>query len=481
MNNTLLCDYYELTMANGYFKTGIKDRTVYFDMFFRHIPDNGGYAVFAGLEQLIDYIENLKFTNDDIAFLRSKNLFDDEFLDYLKNFRFSGDIWSVPEGTPVFPNEPLITVRANALEAQFIETYLLNIINHQSLIATKASRICDAAQGREVSEFGARRAHGADAAVLGARAAYIGGCSSTSCTMTDKLYGVPAGGTMAHSWVQMFDDEYTAFKTYCSLYPDSTTLLVDTYDTLKSGVPNAIKAIKEILIPKGAKHYAIRLDSGDIAYLSRKARKMLDEAGLYNCRIVASNALDEYLIRDLIMQGAEIDMFGVGERMITAKSDAVFDGVYKLAAVEQGGEIIPKIKISENHTKITNPHFKSLYRILDNKTGKAIADYICVHDEQPKGELKLFDPIMTWKSKLVSDYTAVNLKKEIIIKGKTVYKKPALPEIKEYCKRQKELIWDEVKRFENPHSYYVDMSQKLWDIKQSLLDKNRGKTERNRL
>ena len=380
-NLSLLCDYYELTMSNGYFKKGMADRIAYFDVFFRTVPDGGGFAVAAGLEQVVDYINNLHFSDDDIDYLRSKGIFDEAFLEYLSDFHFTGDIYAVPEGTPVFPGEPILTVKAPVIEAQLIETYLLLAINHQSLVATKANRIVRAANGRAVLEFGSRRAQGADGAVIGARAAYIGGCKGTACTLTDKLYGVPASGTMAHSWVQMFDTEYEAFKTYCELYPQNATLLVDTYNTLKSGVPNAIRAFKEVLLPKGITNFGIRLDSGDISYLSKKARKMLDEAGLEQCKIVASNSLDEHLICDLMIQGAKIDVFGVGERLITSSSTPVFGGVYKLVAVEnEDGEIIPKIKVSENVSKITNPHFKKVYRYYDNESKKAIADELCVYD-----------------------------------------------------------------------------------------------------
>ena len=472
MNYTLLCDFYELTMANGYFKTGMSEQICYFDVFFRTVPDGGGFAIAAGLEQVIEYIENLRFDDEDIDFLRSKDTFSEEFLSYLKGFRFTGDIWAVPEGTPIFPGEPFMTVRAPAIEAQFIETYLLLTLNHQSLIATKSNRIVRAAGGRPVSEFGSRRAQGSDGAVLGARAAYIAGCTGTACTLADQMYGSPAGGTMAHSWIQMFPDEYTAFKTYCELYPHSATLLVDTYNVLKSGVPNAIRAFKEVLLPQGITKCAIRLDSGDLTYLSRKARKMLDAAGLTECSIVASNSLDEYIIRDLLLQGAQIDSFGVGERLITSKSEPVFGGVYKLAAVEdKEGNIIPKIKVSENPAKITNPHFKKVYRIFENETGKAMADLICVHDEviDPSQPLELFDPEATWKRKTVTDFTAVELLVPIFQGGKLVYQSPSITEMRAYCAAQIDLQWDEVKRFENPHNYYVDLSQKLWDIKHELL------------
>ena len=377
LNMTMLCDFYELTMGNGYFESGYKDHITYFDVFFRRVPDGGGFAIAAGLEQLIDYIENLHFSPEDIAYLRGRNLFSEEFLSYLEDFHFTGDIYAMPEGTPVFPREPMVIVRAKAIEAQLIETFTLLTINHQSLIATKANRIARAARGRTVLEFGSRRAQGADAAIIGARAAYIGGVAGTACTISDQIYGVPAGGTMAHAWVQMFDSEYDAFKTYCQIYPHNATLLVDTYNTLKSGVPNAIRAFNEVLKPMGITKCGIRLDSGDMAYLTRKARKMLDEAGWTECQISVSNSLDEYLIQDLLLQDAKIDLFGVGERMITAKSEPVFGGVYKLAAVEdQQGNITPKIKISENVEKITIPHFKKVYRFYGNDTGKAIADYM---------------------------------------------------------------------------------------------------------
>lgn len=471
-NISMLCDFYELTMGNGYFKNGFYKKTAYFDVFFRTIPDGGGFAIAAGLEQIIEYIKQLHFTEEDIEFLRSKKLFDEEFLNYLKEFHFTGDIYAVPEGTPVFPHEPILTVKAPAIEAQLIETYLLLAINHQSLIATKANRIVRAAQGRPVLEFGSRRAQGADGALIGARAAYIGGCAGTACTLTDELYGVPAGGTMAHSWVQMFDTEYEAFKTYCELYPDNATLLVDTYNTLKSGVPNAIKAFQEVLLPKGITDFAIRLDSGDISYLSKKARKMLDDAGLHQCKVVASNSLDEYLIRDLMMQGAKIDIFGVGERLITAKSTPVFGGVYKLVAVEnQQGEIIPKIKVSENTAKITNPHFKKVYRYYDKESGKALADELCLYDEtvSEKEPHTVFDPNATWKKKTLTDFTARELLVPVFKNGNCVYTSPELKDIRKYCSEQVELLWDEVKRFENPHTYYVDLSERLWNVKRKLL------------
>ena len=476
LNLTMLCDFYELTMGNGYFERGYKDRICYFDVFFRQCPDGGGFAIAAGLEQIVRYIRDLHFDPEDIEYLRGRNLFCEEFLQYLANFRFTGDIWAVPEGTPIFPKEPIITVRAPAIEAQLIETFLLLSINHQSLIATKANRVVRAAEGRTVLEFGSRRAQGADAAILGARAAYIGGCNGTACTISDQLYGVYAGGTMAHAWVQMFDSEFDAFKAYCEIYPTNAVLLVDTYNTLHSGVPNAIKAFNEVLKPMGITKCGIRLDSGDMAYLTQQARKMLDEAGWTECQISVSNSLDEYIIQDILRQGAKIDMFGVGERLITARSEPVFGGVYKLAAVEDAdGNIQPKIKISENVGKITNPHFKKLYRFYGNDTGKAIADYLCVHDEvvDDSKDLTIFDPDATWKTKTVYNYTARELQVPIFKNGELVYSLPSLQEIKAYCTKEVDALWDEVKRFDNPHTYYVDLSQKLWDIKYDLLKHHR--------
>lgn len=472
LNMTMLCDFYELTMGNGYYQAGLKDEITYFDVFFRSVPDKGGFAICAGLGQLIEYIQNLHFDEEDIAYLRGRGLFSEDFLSYLKEFRFTGDIWAIPEGTPIFPQEPVVTVRAPAIQAQLIETFTLLAINHQSLIATKANRIVRAAEGRTVLEFGSRRAQGTDGAITGARAAYIGGCAGTACTISDQLFGVPAGGTMAHAWVQMFDTQYEAFKTYCELYPNNATLLVDTYNTLKSGVPDAIRAFDEVLKPRGIKKCGIRLDSGDIAYLTQKARKMLDDAGWTECRISASNSLDEYIIRDLLLQGAKVDLFGVGERMITASSQPVFGGVYKLVAVEDAeGRVCPKIKISENVDKITNPHYKRVYRIFDKATGKAEADYITVWDERVDEErsLELFDPRATWKRKTFTDFKVRELQTPVFRNGELVYQQPDLKEIQAYCLEQVDTLWDEVKRFENPHTYYVDLSQKLWDIKQTLL------------
>lgn len=475
LNMTMLCDFYELTMSNGYFRNGMKDRICYFDVFYRNVPDEGGFAIAAGLEQVIEYIRDLHFSDEDIEYLRNRKIFSEEFLSYLRSFRFTGDIFAVPEGTPIFPKEPMLTVRAPAIEAQLIETYILLILNHQSLIATKANRVVRAAQGRRVLEFGSRRAQGAMGAILGARAAYIGGCDGTACTISDQLYRVPAGGTMAHSWVQMFNTEYEAFKTYCELYPTNATLLVDTYNTLKSGVPNAIRAFNEVLKPLGITKCGIRLDSGDMTYLTKKARKMLDDAGWTDCEISVSNSLDEYIIQDLLRQGAEINMFGVGERLITARSEPVFGGVYKLVAIEhEDGTVEPKIKISENVGKITNPHFKKLYRFYGNDTGKAIADYLCVYDEtvDDSKDLLIFDPEATWKQKTVYNFTAKELQVPIFQNGELVYQMPTLQEIRAYCRDQVETLWDEVKRFDNPHAYYVDLSQKLWDIKYDLLKNN---------
>ncbi len=468
VNYTMLADFYELTMANGYFKSGLKDRICYFDVFFRSIPDGGGFAIAAGLEQAVEYIQSLRFDEEDISYLRAKGVFNEEFLAFLEDFKFTGDIWAVPEGTPIFPREPIMVVRAPAIQAQFVETFLLLTLNHQSLIATKSNRIVRAAQGRPVSEFGSRRAQGPSGALLGARASYIAGCSGTACAMADQMFDTPATGTMAHSWVQMFPDEYTAFKTYCEIYPTSATLLVDTYNVLKSGVPTAIKVFKELGITSGG----IRIDSGDLAYLSVKARKQLDAAGLTGIKVVASNSLDEYIIRDLITQGAAVDAFGVGERLITSKSEPVFGGVYKLAAIEdEQGQVIPKIKISENPAKMTIPHFKKVYRLFDNATGKAIADYICTFDEEPDftQPLELFDPEATWKRQVVTDYTAKPLLAPIFRKGELVYDLPSMAELRAHCARQVDTLWDEVKRFENPHKYYVDLSPNLWNIRAQLL------------
>ena len=467
----MLTDFYEITMANGFFSTGNGSRTVYFDMFFRTIPDGGGVAIIAGVEQVINYLKSLTFTDEDIDYLRQKGMFNEEFLDYLRHFKFSCDVWAIPEGTPVFPHEPLVTVRGPAIQAQFIETMILVLINHQSLIATKANRIVRAAQGRPVMEFGSRRAQGCDGAIYGARASYIAGCCGTACTIADRAFGIPALGTMAHSWVQLFDTEYEAFKAYAQIYPSSCTLLVDTFNVLKSGVPNAIRVFNEVLVPNGYRPKGIRIDSGDITYLSKKARKMLDDAGFPDCAITASNSLDEYTIQDMIRQGACVNSFGVGERMITASSAPVFGGVYKLSAVEENGEIVSKIKVSENVAKITNPGFKKLWRLYDRDNNKAIADVITMHDEviDDTAPYEIFDPDHVWKRKTVTNFRAVPLQVQIFKQGECVYDSPSVSAIREYCREQMETIWDEVLRFENPHKYYVDLSQKLWDEKQRLL------------
>ena len=474
-NLTMLTDFYEITMANGYFMNGFQDKIAYFDMFFRKIPDGGGYAIMCGVQQLIEYLERLRFTDEDIEFLRSKNIFDEGFLSYLRNFKFSCDVWAVPEGTPIFPGEPIVTVRGPVIQAQFIETMVLLCINHQSLIATKANRISRAADGRAVMEFGSRRAQGFDGAVYGARAAYVGGCCGTACTICDQKFGVPALGTMAHSWVQLFDSELDAFRAYAKEYPSNCTLLVDTYNVLKSGIPNAIKVFNEVLVPQGYRPAGIRIDSGDITYLSRKARKMLDAAGFEDCKICVSNSLDEYIIRDMLIQGAQVDSFGVGERLITSSSEPVFGGVYKLAGVEnEDGSITPKIKISENVAKITTPCFKDLWRLFDRETGKAIADVITLHgekidDSQP---YEIFDPEHTWKRKLVENFRAVNLRQQLFKNGESISQPRDLQEIKTYCAAQVDTLWDEVTRFENPHEYYVDLSQNLWDIKNRLISEH---------
>ena len=476
VNEAMLIDFYELTMANGYLESGRKDQIVYFDLYYRNNPDGGGYAVFAGLESIIDFIDGFRFFKEDIDFFRSKKLFSDAFLDYLANFKFSGDIYAFPEGSVVFPNDPLLTIKAPIIEAQLFETYLLQIINHQTLIATKASRIQYAAKDRIVLEMGARRAHGLTSSLNGAKAAYIGGVAATSNVLADQFYGVPSGGTMAHSWVQMFDSEYEAFKAYATIYPHQSTFLVDTYDVLKSGVPNAIKVIKEVLIPKGIQHYSIRIDSGDLTYLSKKSRALLDESGLKECTITVSNSLDERLIKDLIIQGAPIDIFGVGERLITAKSDPVFGSVYKLVAIEEDGQIIPKIKVSENIEKITTPHFKTVYRIVGSD-GLFKADLIALHDEvfDETKPLMIFDPINTWKEKTYDDYRLIKMRKPIYLSGKRVYDKPSLKEVRQYAKDQLDALWSEVRRFDYPHRFYVDLSQKLWDIKYQMLKEIREK------
>jgi len=472
-NLSMLMDFYELTMSNGYFVNGLSNTIVYFDMFYRKNPDGAGYSIVAGLEQLIDFINNLRFTQEDIEYLRSKGIFSEEFLQYLLTFKFSGDIYAIPEGTPVFPNEALVTVKSKVIDAQLIETMLLLTVNHQSLIATKANRIVRASQGRPVLELGARRAHGADGAIIGARASYIGGVTGTATVMADTMFGVPAAGTMAHSWIQLFGDEYKAFETYAKTYPTACTLLVDTYNVLKSGIPNAIKVSKNVLEPLGSTLKAIRLDSGDLAYLSKKVRIMLDDAGLVDCKIVASNSLDEYIITDLLGQDAKIDIFGVGERMVTAKSEPVFGGVYKLVAVEEDGAIIPRIKLSENEEKIINPGYKMTWRLYDKDTHKAIADVITLADEviNETAPYTIFDPVSIWKKKKITNFYAKKLQVPVFLSGECVYELPTIEAIRTHCKTQVDSIWEEVKRFSNPHKYYVDLSQKLWFIKQELIQR----------
>lgn len=468
----MLSDYYEFSMANAFFNAGMAEKTACFDVFFRRVPDNGGFAVCAGLSQVIDYLQHIKFNDEDIEYFRKKGGFSDGFLEYLKNFKFSCDVWAVPEGTPIFPKEPIMTVRGPLCEAVIIETMILMCINHQSLIATKANRIVRAASGRDVLEFGARRAHNVEASVYGARAAYIGGCIGTSNVLASKQFDITAVGTMAHSWVQSFPDEYTAFCEYAKQNPNTCTLLVDTFNTLKSGVPNAIRCFNDILKPMGCRPVGIRIDSGDITYLSKKARKMLDEAGYPDCKIVASNSLDEYIIRDLLIEGAQVDLFGVGERLITASSDSVFGGVYKMCALEnENGELEPKVKFSDNVGKITLPCFKRVWRLFDRQSGKAIADVITMHDEKIDDNMdyELFDPDHTWKRKIVSDFIVRTLNVPIFEKGKLVYNQPSTADIRRYCDTQVETIWDEVQRFENPHTYYVDLSQDLWQKRNEII------------
>lgn len=470
INLTMLTDFYELTMANGYFETGMADDIAYFDMFFRSVPDGGGFAVMAGVEQMIDYLDNLKFTDKDIDFLRSKGMFCEEFLEYLRNFKFSCDVWAVPEGTPIFPQEPIVTVKGPIIQAQFVESMILLLINHQSLIATKANRIVRSAKGRGVMEFGTRRAHGTAAAVYGARAAYIGGCIGTACTISDRDDGIAALGTMAHSWVQMYENEYEAFKKYAEIYPDNCVLLVDTYNVLKSGVPAAIRVFKEMKPSK----MGIRIDSGDVTYLTKQARKMLDEAGFEECSIVVSNSLDEYIIRDVLLEGACINSFGVGERLITAKSEPVFGGVYKLAALEKDGVMTPKMKISENVEKITNPGFKSVFRIYDKTTNKALADVITLDGETIPEEdgYEIFDPKAVWKKKKLCNFYVKNLRVKLFDKGVKVYESPSVDEIRTYCAEQIDTLWDEMLRFDNPQTYYVDLSQDLWEMKNRIISEH---------
>ena len=468
-NLEMIADFYEFTMANGYLEKNMND-IAYFDVFFRKIPDNGGFAIFAGLEQIINFIKDFSFSKEDINYLEGRKIFSKKFINYLSNFKFTGDIWAIPEGTVVFPNEPLITVRAPIIEAQLLETMLLLTINHQSLIATKTRRIVNQAKNRPVMEFGARRAHGADAAILGARAAIIGGAVGTSCTISAKEFNVPVSGTMAHSWIQSFDSEYEAFKAYAEIYPDSCTFLVDTYNTLKSGIPNMIKVSNEILKPLGKRPVAVRLDSGDLAYLSKEVRRLLDDAGYEDCKICVTNSLDEKLIASLFEQDAKIDLFGVGENLITAKSDPVFGGVYKLVALEKNESIIPKIKISENVVKVTNPSYKKLFRFYSKADNKALADVITLNNEKiEENEYTIFDPINTWKKKTLNNYYVKELQTLIFKKGKLVYNSPTLKEIAEYSKKDLDTFWEEIKRIDNPHKYFVDLSQKLWNLKQEML------------
>lgn len=471
-NLTLLMDFYELTMSAGYFEKGYRDKISVFDMFYRQIPDDGGFAIMAGLEQFMDVIDNLHFDDNDIEYLRGKGCFSEEFLTYLKNFTWHCNVWAVEEGTPIFPGEPIVIVEGPAIEAQLIETSLLVTINHQSLICTKANRMVRAAKGRPIMEFGSRRAQGYDAAILGARAAYIGGVAGTACVLADRAYGIPALGTMAHSWVQMFDSEYEAFKRYAELYPNNCMLLVDTYSVVHSGVPNAIRVFDEVLKPMGIRPKGVRIDSGDIAYLSKKTRKLLDAAGYEDAAICASNSLDEYIVRDLLLQDAKLDSFGIGENLITSKSSPVFGGVYKLAAVKNDdGTYAPKMKLSETAAKMTVPHKKRVWRIYDNETGKALGDYIAMYDEtvDVTDGITMFDPVETWKRRTFTNVSARCITVPMYQNGKRVYQTPPLEDMKAYCEQQVDNLWDEVKRFEYPHRYYVDLSQQLWDERQALL------------
>ncbi len=473
-NISILTDFYELTMANGFFENGGKDTIGVFDLFFRRVPDAGGFAISAGLEQAIDYLENLHFTENDIAYLRSKKLFSEEFLAYLADFKFECNVWAMPEGTPVFPKEPSMVIEGPMIQAQLIETALLVILNHQTLIATKANRIVRSAMGRPVQEFGARRAQGVDAANYGSRAAYIGGCVSSSNTMMERDFGIPASGTMAHSWVQSFDSEYEAFKAYARTYPDSTVLLIDTFNVLKSGIPNAIRVFDEVLKPLDKRPVGVRIDSGDIAYLSKKVRAMLDAAGYKDCKIIVSNSMDEYIIRDLLINDAKIDSFGVGENLITSRSTPVLGGVYKLVSVKKNGTEIPKIKISESFEKITIPYHKKVWRIYSNETGKALADYLTTFDEDPSDltEITIFSPLEPWKKQTLTNVTIKPLLIPIFEKGKKVYDSPSLKSIRDYTMKQLDTLWDEVKRLEYPHKYYVDLSTKLWEAQRRLLEQN---------
>lgn len=471
----LLTEGYELTMADGFMGAGMKDTVAYFDLFFRRVPDNGGFAIAAGLSKVIDYLEHLHFREEDIKYLKSKGI-SDELASYLKDFKFTCDVWAIPEGTPIFPNEPIIKVRGPIIEAQLIETMLLLSINQQSLIATKANRLVRAAHGTAVAEFGTRRAQGVDEAVYGARAAYIGGCVATSGVIPEKEFGIPSVNTMIHSWVQLFDSEYDAFCEYARRHPDDCTLVVDTYDTIRSGIPNAIKAFDDVLAPLGKRPKSVRIDSGDITYLSKRVRKMLDVAGYPDCDIMASNSLDEHLISDMVSQGAKVDCFIVGERLITSASSPLFGGVYKLSAIEKDGKTVPKINLSENVRKITIPSSKQVYRLIDKDLGKAIADVLTLDDEiiDETKPYVLFDPDFTWKRKEIENFVTRKLLVPIFEGGKKVYEEPSLKEIREYCLRQTDTLWDEVKRFENPHKYYVDLSKNLWAERNGLIEKFKG-------
>ncbi len=471
----LLTEGYELTMADGFMGAGMKDTVAYFDLFFRRVPDNGGFAIAAGLSKVIDYLEHLHFRDEDIKYLKSKGI-SDELASYLKDFKFTCDVWAIPEGTPIFPNEPIIKVRGPIIEAQLIETMLLLSINQQSLIATKANRLVRAAHGTAVAEFGTRRAQGVDEAVYGARAAYIGGCVATSGVIPEKEFGIPSVNTMIHSWVQLFDSEYDAFCEYARRHPDDCTLVVDTYDTIRSGIPNAIKAFDDVLAPLGKRPKSVRIDSGDITYLSKRVRKMLDVAGYPDCDIMASNSLDEHLISDMVSQGAKVDCFIVGERLITSASSPLFGGVYKLSAIEKDGKTVPKINLSENVRKITIPSSKQVYRLIDKDSGKAIADVLTLDDEiiDETKPYVLFDPDFTWKRKEIENFVTRKLLVPIFDGGKKVYEEPSLKEIREYCLRQTDTLWDEVKRFENPHKYYVDLSKNLWAERNGLIEKFKG-------
>lgn len=471
----LLTEGYELTMADGFMGAGMKDTVAYFDLFFRRVPDNGGFAIAAGLSKVIDYLEHLHFREEDIKYLKSKGI-SDELASYLKDFKFTCDIWAIPEGTPIFPNEPIIKVRGPIIEAQLIETMLLLSINQQSLIATKANRLVRAAHGTAVAEFGTRRAQGVDEAVYGARAAYIGGCVATSGVIPEKEFGIPSVNTMIHSWVQLFDSEYDAFCEYARRHPDDCTLVVDTYDTIRSGIPNAIKAFDDVLAPLGKRPKSVRIDSGDITYLSKRVRKMLDVAGYPDCDIMASNSLDEHLISDMVSQGAKVDCFIVGERLITSASSPLFGGVYKLSAIEKDGKTVPKINLSENVRKITIPSSKQVYRLIDKDSGKAIADVLTLDDEiiDETKPYVLFDPDFTWKRKEIENFVTRKLLVPIFKGGKKVYEEPSLKEIRDYCLRQTDTLWDEVKRFENPHKYYVDLSKNLWAERNGLIEKFKG-------